>query len=241
MLEPWRSQYLRALGVEIYLPRFPLPGAAPSLELEWDDFVAAEIEQLAAVDEPVPGVSMPRSSPSAVLPDGGLKSAPAARNVPASAPTVPVSATPALRIKLIVAASDSGVLIIDEAVSNTRNDSQRLLTSLLFALQGKPANLKIETFDWPLPNLRNRSIELNEDAARETLTGLLQRKVVEGDVRTILLLGANAQRWIDVSVQQALTADRQLVWGKSLSTAAVLNDLTLKRQWWTDLRAIETQ
>jgi hypothetical protein len=91
-----------------------------------------------------------------------------------------------------------------------------------------------------LPNLRNRAIELNEDAARETLSGLLQRKILDGEVRTILLLGDNAQRWIDTSLRQVLSTDKQLAWGVSISSSAVLGDLQLKRQWWLDLRSIAT-
>ena len=36
MLEPHRSRYLRALGVDVYVPREPLPGAAIAEPLAWD-------------------------------------------------------------------------------------------------------------------------------------------------------------------------------------------------------------
>jgi hypothetical protein len=145
------------------------------------------------------------------------------------------AAAPALRIRLSITASDSGILIIDDALPAARNEAQRLLANLLFALQGRAVGLKMEPFEWPLPNLRNRQIDLNEQAARETLAGLLNRKIL-GDVKTILLLGNNAQHWIDASLQQALAAERVLSWGLSLSAASVLNDPILKRQWWQDLR-----
>lgn len=233
MLEPWRSHYLHALGVEVYLPRFPLPGAASSLEPAWDDVVV--VEQPVEVDE-----LMSAAPAGRVQPDAEPVRVASGRNTSAPTATTSAAATPALRIKLAVAASDNGILIIDDATINARNDSQRLLTNLLFSLRGKPTHLKVEVFDWPLPNLRNRAIELNADAARETLSGLLRRKILDGDVRTILLLGDNAQRWIDAPLRQALAADRQLVWGMSISSAAVFGDLQRKRQWWLDLRGIAT-
>ncbi len=241
MLEPWRSQYLQALGVEVYVPRFPISAAAPATEIEWDDVIADAFDQPIELDEPIPVMPLRRSTPSVEeLLDVEPVRASSARTAPAPTPTVAGTTTPKLRIKLIIAASDSGVLIVDDATNIPRNDSQRLLANLLFALQGKPANLKVETFDWPLPNLRNRAIELNEDAARETLSGLLQRKILDGEVRTILLLGDNAQRWIDASLRQVLSTDKQLAWGVSISSSAVLGDLQLKRQWWLDLRSIAT-
>lgn len=247
MLEPWRSRYLHALGVDVYQPRFPLPAAAPSPEMEWDDEIALEADLPVALNEQLTPTVPARhlSSPAALLDveSVGPRSArnastPSPASIPAQKPAN--HATPALRIKLMVAASDSGMLIVDDATNTARNDSQRLLANLVFALQRKPVSLKHEAFDWPLPNLRNRAIELNEDAARETLSGLLQRKIVDGNVQTVLLLGEDAQRWIDAPLRERLGADRSLTWGISISALTVLSDLQLKRQWWLDLQNLAT-
>lgn len=242
MLEPWRSQYLRALGVDIYLPRYDLPAAAPSIAPEWDDSVFTDLPQTAA-----PIVEEATASPPVEVgvPAAALERPTAERRSPRPAETnpAPVSArtnAPTLRIKLHVYVSDGGVLIIDDAAPAGRGDAQRLLTNLLFALHGKSTQLSGEIFDWPLPSLRNRPLDLNEDAARETLAGLLHRKVGEANVHTVLLLGANAQHWLNDSLRQTLSADRSLRWLASHSCASVLANPLLKRQWWADLFSVAT-
>lgn len=245
MLEPCRSHYLRALGVDQYVPRFPLVAAAPSVDLEWDDAAVADIasadEALAAEPVATGAQSLRRAAPPVDIPD--VVATPA-DNVPHAPRAVPTggNAAPMLRIKLAVVVSDSGVLIIDDANGGgSRGDGTRLLANLLYALQRKQVNLKPEVFDWPLPNLRNRQIALDENAARETLASFLDRKLVDGNIRTIFLLGAHAQRWIDVSLRQTLAADRALSWAASLGSAEVFADPLRKRQWWLDLHtAIKT-
>jgi hypothetical protein len=244
MLEPWRSQYLQALGVEVYRARYTLPAAAPSLDVEWDAdaLVPAEDEEPPIRDEIAlaPSIATPAARhPSSKLPPVDIESTRNAKTVISPQP-VATTAAPSLRIRLSIVASDSGVLIIDDTLPAARNEPQRLLGNLLFALQGRSVNLKLEPFEWPLPNLRNRQIELNEQAGRETLAGLLSRKI-QGDVRTILLLGDNAQGWIDASLRETLATDRPLRWGLSVSALAVLNAPKLKQQWWQDLRPAITR
>jgi hypothetical protein len=41
VLEPRRSQYLRALGIDVYVPRFILPGAAESQPCAWESVTLA--------------------------------------------------------------------------------------------------------------------------------------------------------------------------------------------------------
>jgi hypothetical protein len=46
VLEPQRSQYLRALGIEVYVPRWILPGAKESPVCAWDFLPTADAEML---------------------------------------------------------------------------------------------------------------------------------------------------------------------------------------------------
>ena len=237
MLEPWRSQYLRALGVDIYLPRYDLPAAGPSVDPEWDETTLAELPQIAApvADEFVASAPITPRVAAPQLERPVVEQRPARSVDSAPALAAARTNTPTLRIKLHVYISDSGVLIIDDAAPAGRGDAQRLLANLLFALHGKSTQLSGEVFDWPLPSLRNRPLELTEGAARETLAGLLHRKAGEANVHTVLLLGANARHWLNESLRQTLSADRSLRWLASHSSAAVLADPLLKRQWWADL------
>lgn len=240
MLEPWRSHYLHALGIEAYLPRYPLPAAAPSPEMEWDDAAFEAVDEPAVTFDDIAPDTPPARQPSTKPDISSLEaSSPVTRHnsVRVEQTRNPTSAAAVPRLRLSVIASDGGILIVDDALPPGRGDAQRLLGNLLFALQQKNENAKAESFEWPLPNLRNSKIELNEQAARETLASFLQRKVA-GHVHTILLLGSNAQRWIDAPLREALAAAHPLRWGLSVSATAVLGDPSLKRQWWQDLRAV---
>lgn len=241
MLEPWRSRYLHALGVEVYLPRYPLPSAAPSIELEWDEAPVEPLDDPAIVFDDA-AVIAPNAKEPVLKPDlpsfdaqpDHRKAHPRVEQQKVAASTT-TAAVPRLRLSIV--ASEGGILVIDDAFPSSRGDAQRLIGSLLFALQQKNESTKVESFEWPLPNLRNSRIELSEQAARETLASFLQRKVA-GNIHTILLLGNAAQQWVDTPLREALAASQPLRWGSSVSTLAVLGDAAFKRQWWQDLRTV---
>ena len=245
MLEPWRSHYLQAMGVEIYLPRRDLPAAAPSPQWLWDEDAYQTAESSAANEAVVLRESLAETTPAQrrnpvapALPTVENRAVTRDRNSDSTPAKTP--AAPSLQIKLLIALSERGVLIIDDVPAQPalRNQVQRLWDNLLFALQNKSSTLHLEQFDWPLPNLRNKQIELNETAARETLIGFLSKKIQSGNVQTIILLGENAQRWINPAQFQHLAAEHPLRWLNSLGTQTVLSDPQCKRQWWLDLRQI---
>lgn len=251
MLEPWRSRYLQAMGVEVYLPRFQLPAAAPACIVEWD----TELEQVipAAISQHTdPEFSAVSSPLSASINSGFIKSPQLSANLadvnPAGSQTnrnetePPSRGTPnnVTRIHLLAALSDSGILIVDDLPAQTsrRSELQRLYAQLLFAIQRKDAQLKLEAFEWPLTNLRNRQIDLDETAARETFSGFLNKKIQSAGVRSILLLGLNARKWVDDAQRHQLSSDTAVTWGLSVSGQQVMEDALLKRRWWKDLRHV---
>lgn len=242
MLEPWRSQYLRALGVEVYLSRRPLLGAGPSHDVLWDETALMSLSSAKIAGAAVPVEASIPASASAVrherpVPALDDLAPPSRRAVPSAESVAPqAGTTPSVRVRLMVATADNGVMFVDDMPGNGR-DVQRLLGNLLFALQGRSAALRVEAFDWPLPTLRNGPLALTAEAARETLSAFINRKIVDGRVHTVLVLGTNAQRWLDGSMRQSLSGGGELRWAYSVSAGAVLSDALLKRRWWQDLRA----
>lgn len=241
MLEPWRSRYLQAIGVDVYVPRYTLPAAAPSCIPEWDAeiVVAAPAIQELVMDATHP-VTHSKKVSQPIVDVTGL-SAGASR--PAQNEIEPVARTSsanAPRIRLLAALSDSGILIIDDlpAQQARRGELQRLYTQLLFAIQRNDVQIKLEAFEWPLANLRNRQVDLDEIAARETFAAFLNKKIQSAGVRSILLLGSDARRWVDESQRQQLNADTAVTWGLSVSGQHVLAEPLLKRRWWQELRHV---
>lgn len=240
MLEPRRSRYLRALGIDIYVPRVILPGALPSAACEWEELLPeAPTEQSAAaiaalVTEPasevVPAAARETTADLSRL--AGELQAPAQRRGPAEKPAAPVvsraaSTTQHPQFALGIAVG-SGILVIDGAPAATgeRNEYLRLLGNIQFALRGDgtPA---FDVFVWPM--LKQPHLDLSAAAARETLAAHIQSLCQRHGVHTILLLGeAAVQWWTPAGAEPRCVA--------SVSALACLRNPALKRQLWDDIR-----
>jgi hypothetical protein len=256
VLEPRRSRYLRALGIDVYVPRFILPGAAESQLCAWDDSAAdlaadataavvssAEISaaetnvvETNSVETVVTEVAAAVRQRS-VSADLDFEITPAARRVKANAeesgsvaiaPSTAAAVTPKFALSVVV--SDCGILVVDDAPPNNgaRSEYLRLLSNILLALRGQPAQPQLDVFLWPA--VKHSHIDQSADAARETLTAYLHKQIQQHAIGTVLLLGDAAQQWCETAVTD------NLYWRKSVSALACLQTPQNKRQLWQDIR-----
>ena len=239
MLEPQRSQYLRALGIEVYVPRLVLPGAKESPLCAWDFLPSAP----ALADTPLPAdIAIAAESPPAggvvrALPEVlrvDLAPAPLAAKaviavVDAIRTATAVAAPPKIALSVVV--GDGGILIVDDAPATTalRADYLRLLGNILFAVHGRNVQPALDVFLWPLA--KRPQLDQGADAARETLTAHIQKQIQQHAIHTVLLLGAAAQQWC------ALDNDT-LRCVKSVSALACLRAPETKRTLWHDIRQL---
>jgi len=244
MLEPWRSHYLHALGVDVYLPRVMLPGARPSVVCEWD----WAAEQSARLSSPDTAIEEAAPAESAIAP----ATIPESTAKPANRPPVPVIEERAARrepvaqtavrardgasipqFALSVIATDSA-LIVDEAPRNSaaRAEYLRLIGNVLFALQGGAAAPTLDVFIWPMVK-NNPQIDQGADAAREAVAAYAQKQIHNRGLRTVLLLGDSAQRWLPESACARLDVACA---ASSVSGWRCLGEPAMKRQLWLDLR-----
>lgn len=241
MLEPWRSRYLQALGVDIYVPRVVLPGAKPALEPAWDPAALMPAPAVAPVPKaptaaPAPSQREAIALPTLDLPREGGRPAPEPRPTKAAEPSAPTAPTAsATRFTLTVVQADGVVILDDAPTGGGRADYQKLLANLLFALGHRPTALGFDVFQWP-PAVKMPQLDQGEDAARETLSAYLQKRLLGGG--TLLLLGESASRWVPAELRQQLTP-APLICGVSLvSLWTCLREPTTKRQLWQDLRPL---
>ncbi|HSB97830.1 MAG TPA: hypothetical protein VLC91_15325 [Spongiibacteraceae bacterium] len=241
MLEPQRSQYLRALGIEVYVPRWVLPGAKPSQLCEWDFLptqasISPALVSIAA--EPVTAAipARQRALPEELRID--VTPRPAAKAVAdiASADiaseignATAVVAPPKIALSVVV--GDGGILIVDDAPATTalRADYLRLLSNILFAVCGRNTQPTLDVFLWPLA--KRPQLDQSAEAARETLAAHIQKQIQQYAIHTVLLLGDAAQHWC------ALDSDN-LQCIKSVSALACLRAPELKRTLWNDIRPL---
>jgi len=239
MLEPWRSHYLDALGVDVYVPRVILPGAKPSDVCEWDwpEDAAAPVSEAPDIPEIVATAPVPMTpTPPAERLPPVTEETRAPRREPSAPAVTPARAAQAAipRFALgIVSVADSGVLIVDDAPPNNavRADYLRLLGNLSFALQRRAGNPTLDVFIWPMVK-NNPQIDQSEGAAREALAAYLQKQIQQQALQSVLLLGGNAAQWLAESVRPPLGVDIAC----SVSGWSALRNPAAKRQLWQDLR-----
>lgn len=247
MLEPWRSHYLRAIGVEVYLPRYDLPAAGISIEVPWDSLVdapEAEVTSVTAVASQLLPAKTPIAKASILPPPNFPEVEKTARRSiePDAAARTSLGKAVVTQIHLHVACDGDGILVIDEVPTPSQRDYvQRLIVNLLFAAERKSVKLSAEQFDWPLHSLRNRQVTLDDQAGRETIDGFLSRKIQADNIHTIYLLGDSASYWVGPDQRQTLSVDRLIQWKVSVGAQSVLGDARLKQRWWKDLCGLAKQ
>lgn len=244
MLEPWRSRYLGAMGIVSYVPRAPLPGAAPSVLLPWDESVVDEVKRprgsVRAVERvaPTAPVAPGRSSVAAQLPAIAPAAKKQSQEQPKESPHQPVAVAAKerpsaenARISLLIATLRPGLLLLD-TVPATGTSHRQLLTNIARSMGATVADE--ELFRWPCAD--HPQLQRDEGAAREAVVGCLMRRLGTASSHDLLLLGA-APHWVNADALSLLgNAVRQAVAAPSLDD--MLRSSTAKRQFWKALSAL---
>jgi hypothetical protein len=236
--EPHRSRYLRALGVDLYVARQPLPGAAPSMPAAWvyDETVDSSsaprevVKQAVAAAEAISlSVSKPGlRSERPLLPEVALPAQQTAAQSPSAVAVAMPADTP--RFSLMVARCDVGIVVIDKGPdSGQRREAYlRLLGNLLFAIYRRPVVVESDLFVWPM--VKNRLVDQSEQAARESLGAYLQRQCSLAGGRTLVALGSGPTRWVDEDPSFSLVA--------GISLWRCLDEGGAKRALWQQLQPL---
>ena len=227
MHELRRMVYLDALGVDSYVSRAQLPGAAATRRLAI--VTASKTQQLAAATAPEPRRVAPNSEPALVA-----QSACAAEGtLDVSAPLQRGEPVPRFSLTAIVAGD---WLWLEELAGPLTTDQVRLVQSMAQALllchqspggEVKPAvQPEVAQFDWPIHT--NQQLDLGEEAARASVAGFVDRRLGEHECRGLVLLG-------DACAQRVRRQQISLVTVDTMSSAEILAQPALKRQVWRDL------
>ncbi len=223
MHELSRMAYLDALGIDSYVSRAQLPGAAPTRRLAI--VTASNRQELAAsvIPEPL------RSRTSLVA----EPARPAAVSVQASAASQQSEPVPRFSLTAIVAGD---WLWLEELAGPLTTDQVRLVQSMAQALllchqspggEVKPAvQPEVAQFDWPIHT--NHQLALGEEAARASVVGFVDRRLGQHGCRGLVLLG-------QACVQRVPRQQISIVTVDTMSSAEILAQPALKRQVWRDL------
>ena len=223
MHELSRMAYLDALGIDSYVSRAQLPGAAATQRLAI--VTASNRQELVA--SVIPESLRSRTSLVAEPARSAKVSAEASGASPQSEPV------PRFSLTAIVAGD---WLWLEELAGPLTTDQVRLVQSMAQALllchaspgvEVKPAvEPEVAQFDWPIHT--NHQLDLGEEAARASVAGFVDRRLGEHGCHGLVLLGkACGQR---VPRQQI-----SVVIVNTMSSAEILAQPALKRQVWRDL------
>ncbi len=246
MNEMRRSVYLQAMGVDTYVSRCQLPGAAETRRLAIVRAVRAPFAQTVAqtVVDQLPNNS-PARQPSS---SAGLTRSDTVRATPAPAVAAvrPGAGNLPSRFSL-VAISCGGWLWLEELESAPLAPQQLQLVQAMaealgtVASQGaghedndsggrRPVRAVSTQFDWPMHT--NQQLDLGEEAARESVTAFIRRKLEQPGCNGLVLLG----RKCEARVPLAQLACSRLA--RTASSAEMLRSPLLKKQAWRDLRSL---
>ncbi|MDH2433973.1 hypothetical protein QCD60_15510 [Pokkaliibacter sp. MBI-7] len=261
--ESQRQAYLEAMGIESWVPRTVLPGAAPSCYFawDWDGSAASMAEGVAPPPAAVPGVApMEESAPAPVMSRESAR----AELVPATAAPAPVAKAvqpaPASPVRERALAStdtaevpefhlacmvfSAGVVLTELPLKMRALGEQHLtlLVNLLTAVSGRRETLgKISYFRWPM--IRTRGVDQSAAVAQLTLQRWLDKLRPEQQP-ALLVLGEQA-------IRHCLQLDPEHCDWRQLHTAqgwdavavshglhALLNIPSLKAETWQHVQAL---
>lgn len=241
MNELMRMTYLDALGIDSYVSRTQLPGAAVSRRL-------AIVSSLSAAPERKPGglpdaqgastVSRREEAASRVDFGGRAQNDSTVRSSPTIQETSQRgSSVPRFSLTAIVA----GDWLWLEALADMplTMEQVRLVQSMARALclaQGEGGSVAASTvrpevaqFDWPIHT--NHQLDQGEDAARAGVAGFVGRKLEQYNCAGLVLLGQSCALRVPVQEMTTLIVS-------TASSAEMLARPTLKPQVWRDLRSL---
>lgn len=188
MNELARLQYLHALGVETFAPRWRLPGARPSSQV-----VLPVIRSVRPVQTEAPRAhSAPAPARQAIEATlAALPKAEPANLAPAAEPppSIAQAAVP-VRFTLNIWRVNTALMIIDSHAPRAALPTAALLSNMLLAKQWQGRLGAFDTLRWPL--FKDDLAEAGLAQARDMVRAFLQSRLELSPVRFIWLMGADA-------------------------------------------------
>lgn len=232
MNELSRMRYLDALGIDSYVSRRQLPGAAVTQRLALVRSTPQTAQSLAPTAESRPQPqSQPQASPPAMpempgLDDARASKAPSVEVVPAR----PREKSEAVSFSL--AAIFVGQIAWIEELDNRplAREQVQLVQAMARALHDDIGRPEVTQFDWPTH--RNHQLDLGAEAAQAGVAGFLQRQLEQRKCRGLVLLGKNCEARVPLGQLGGITS---IV---TDSTVAMLQEPARKRQVWRDLKPL---
>ena len=217
MNEIRRMAYLDAMGIDAYVSRAHLPGAAVTRRLIIVP-AAARVEQVQSQEV----AQVPRIDIAARKP----------RPLPVTAPT-PLQQDEVSHFSLIAIVTGGWLWLEEMSGMPLAREQVQLVQAMAQTLTrvDMPSTARvapeIAQFDWPIHT--NQQLDLGEEAARASVAGFVGRKLEQQRCQGLVLLGQMCASRVPL---EQLDCARTVI---TVSSAQMLQNPQLKRQAWRDL------
>ena len=237
---PQREVYLDTLGIDRYVSRYQLPGAAtsPRAAINVPDLSPEPVETA----PPAPPAQSRQPASSVVAPAIEVESSSAkqrlspADSTRSSRPPAETQTLPRFSIAIISAGNWLWVEELD-GMPLAREQVQ-LVQAMAIALDHaaggdsrtpSPASPEVAQFDWPMHD--NQQLDQGKDAAGAALVSFIERRLA-GNLSGLVLLGERTSGRVPL---QALTCGHVVL---PHSSADLLSNAVLKQQAWSALKPL---
>jgi hypothetical protein len=226
MNELSRMRYLDVLGIDNYVSRSQLPGAAITRRLA----IVRPSPAVGAVydrDTPVP------PAPVEEIFDRESRSQTALATASPTVESAPVRTSPQLEAaRFSLAAIFVGHIAWIEVLDNNplAREQVQLVHAMARAVSGDVERPDVTQFDWPTH--QNHQFDLGPEAAQAGVAGFLRRQIEQRKCRGLVLLGTACEARVPLAMLGAINAV------VTESTLAMLREPARKRQVWRDLQPL---
>jgi hypothetical protein len=238
MNELRRMAYLDALGIDSYVSRIQLPGAAVTRRLAIVSERSRAVPVLSGISPNVPATPVPPRRPDVqastgsvpvVRSDREVDSLPSTRDPVQRGDSVP-------RFSLLAIVAGDWLWLEELPDTLLATEQVRLVQAMAQALllsQGQRVEAAtkpdVAQFNWPIHT--NHQLDLGVEAARASVAGFVGRRLEQYGCRGLVLLG-------DSCVKRVPLPEMKIPSVSTASTVEILASPALKRQVWRDLQLL---
>lgn len=217
-----RRQALAAMGIDVYLSRYDMPGAAPAVRQRLVQVKATEdASSDRSAREPKVKTANPTPAPRADLAMDTERTATASTSSGVS----PAISSEAVTFSMLLASAGPFLWVEQLADGLLRQDQLALINAMARALSAD-VSVRQQQFDWPMRG--NTALSGDAESAKQALQGLIQRMAREVDAKRVVVMGA-CPFLPDRIAQSAVVIP---------ATIAMLQNPALKREAWQALKPL---
>lgn len=221
-VEMTRRQALQAMGIEVYVSRFDLPGAAPAIRQRFTPVATPGPEPLANAAS-APHASNPdQSSTAAGRASQNSEQTPSQT----SAGVKPVThASDGVEFSVLLASAGPFLWVEQLPDGLIRQDQLALINAMARAISSE-VSIRQQQFDWPMRS--NTALGTDMESAKQALQGFIKRTAREVNAKRVVVMG-HCPYLPDRIAQSAVIIP---------ATLAMLQNAALKREAWKALKPL---